>query len=110
MILVTGVVAAIAMAEGMGAPAFAEPSQTAQVVADEADDGGDPLEPVNRFLFGFNEIFQMVILRPATGMYEHLIPPAVREAVGHMIDNLKTPVILANDLLQGEGQRAWQTV
>ncbi|MBE0531884.1 MAG: VacJ family lipoprotein [Rhodospirillales bacterium] len=109
MIAVTGVAAAFAVALGVGSPAWAEAPQTAQVVADESDDSGDPLEPVNRFLFEFNEIFQMVILRPATGMYQHLIPPAVREAIGHMIDNLKAPVILANDLLQGEGDRAWVT-
>lgn len=109
MTLVIGVVAAFAMASGTGSPAWAEAPQTAQVAADEPDDGGDPLEPVNRFLFEFNEIFQLVILRPATGMYQHLIPPVVREAIGHMIDNLKSPVIVANDLLQGEGQRALET-
>jgi len=94
---------------GGGSPAWAEAPQTAQAVVDESDDSGDPLEPINRFLFGVNEIFQMVILGPATGMYQHLVPPPVREAISHMIDNLKTPVILANDLLQGEGERAWVT-
>jgi phospholipid-binding lipoprotein MlaA len=84
-------------------------AQAPKAATEEADNASDPLEPVNRFLFGFNEIFQMVILRPATGMYQQLIPPAIREAIGHMIDNLKTPVILANDVLQGEGNRAWQT-
>lgn len=105
--LVIGVVATFAM--GIGSPAWAETPQAAQVVVDESDDGGDPLEPVNRFLFEFNEIFQLVILRPATGMYQHLIPPVVREAISHMIDNLKSPVIVANDMLQGEGQRALET-
>lgn len=84
-------------------------AQAPQTKVEETDNANDPLEPVNRFIFGFNEIFQMVILRPATGMYQHLIPPAVREAISHMIDNIKTPVILANDVLQGEGERAWQT-
>ena len=105
MALVFGLAAGL----GIGSPALAQASQIAQVTVDELEDAADPLEPVNRFLFGFNEIFQMVILQPATGMYQHLIPPAVREAIGHMIDNLKTPVILANDLLQGEGQRALVT-
>lgn len=92
-------------------PVLSSPSwaQEPKAMAEEADAANDPLEPVNRFIFGFNEIFQMVILRPVTGMYQHLIPPAVREAIGHLIDNLKTPVILANDVLQGEGGRAWQT-
>lgn len=110
MVVVAGVVVAFAMAGGAGSLARAQATQSSPAVADEADEVGDPLEPVNRFLFGFNEIFQMVILRPATGMYQHLIPPAVREAVGNVIDNLKTPVILANDILQGEADRAAQTV
>ena len=99
------------MATVLAAPALSSPSwaQTSATTAEEADGANDPLEPVNRFLFGFNEIFQMVILQPATGMYQQLIPPAVREAIGHMIDNLKTPVILANDVLQGQGDRAWLT-
>lgn len=109
MTLVLGFAAALALASGIGSTAWAEAPQTAQAVVEESDDAGDPLEPVNRFLFGFNEIFQMVLLRPATGMYQHLVPPAVRDAISHMIDNLKTPVILANDLLQGEGQRALVT-
>jgi len=110
MVVVAGVVGSLAVVGGSVSPGWAQAGQTSQAAAvDEPDDVADPLEPINRFLFGFNEIFQMVILRPATGMYQHLIPPAVREAVGHLIDNLKTPVILANDLLQGEGERAMQT-
>lgn len=85
-------------------------ASTAQVAAaSEGEDVNDPLEGLNRLIFGFNEIFQMVILRPATGIYETFIPPPIREVIGHMIDNISTPVILANDILQGEGERAWQT-
>lgn len=75
----------------------------------ETEGTNDPLEPINRLFFGFNEILQMVILRPATEMYQLFIPPPLREAIGNVIDNLKTPVILANDILQGEGERAWLT-
>jgi len=106
MTWVPGLAAVFALVSAIGSPAWAEIPQTAQVAVEEADDADDPLEPVNRFLFGFNEIFQLVLLQPATGMYEHLVPPPLREAIGHMIDNLQTPVVLANDLLQGEGQRA----
>ncbi len=75
----------------------------------ETEGTNDPLEPINRLFFGFNEILQMVVLRPATEMYQLFIPPPLREAIGNVIDNLKTPVILANDILQGEGERAWLT-
>lgn len=98
-----------------GQAARADSLEIAQaVVAEEvpatAPEGvSDPLEPINRLIFGFNEILQMVILRPATEMYEVFVPPPLREAIGNIIDNLKTPVILANDILQGESDRAWRT-
>lgn len=87
----------------------AEAQVVQEVVAPEAESVNDPLEPINRLIFGLNEILQMVVLRPATEMYELFIPPPLREAIGNIIDNLKTPVILANDILQGEGERAWVT-
>jgi phospholipid-binding lipoprotein MlaA len=77
--------------------------------ADDAENVNDPIEPLNRFFFSINEILQKVVLRPATEIYRIFIPPPVREAIGNMIDNLRTPVILANDILQGEGERAWIT-
>lgn len=77
--------------------------------AEEAEDINDPLEPLNRLFFGLNEILQKAVLGPATEIYRIFIPPPVREAIGNMIDNLRSPVILANDILQGEGERAWHT-
>jgi len=91
-------------------PAWAGEQAISQVAAGEdVEDVNDPLEPINRLIFDFNEIFQKLILRPATGMYQHLVPPPIREAIGNVIKNLSTPVVLANDILQGEGERAWQT-
>ncbi len=74
------------------------------------EDGNDPLEPLNRAVFNLNEVFQTWFLRPFSEFYEAFVPPPVREGVGNMIDNVATPVILANDLLQGEGERAVITV
>ena len=73
------------------------------------EDVNDPLEPINRVIFQFNEIVQQVILYPATSIYEIFIPPPVRTAVRNVLNNLKTPIILANDILQGEPERAWTT-
>lgn len=64
---------------------------------------------MNRVFFEFNEAFQVLILRPVTTLYESFVPPPVKKSVSNFLANLKTPVILANDLLQGEGERAWVT-
>ena len=99
-----------------GAMAFGEVAVAAEQgdpFIDQAEaleeDVNDPLEPINRVIFQFNEIFQRVILYPATSLYEIFVPPPVRTAVHNVLNNLKTPIILANDILQGEPDRAWMT-
>jgi phospholipid-binding lipoprotein MlaA len=66
----------------------------------------DPLEPVNRAVFEFNEFIDALILVPVAHLYRVFIPRPVREGVGNVLSNASSPVILANDLLQGEWERA----
>ena len=82
---------------------------SALLAAANEEDINDPLEPMNRAFFQFNEFLQAIILRPMAELYRGLIPPPVREAIGNAVRNLTSPVILANDILQGEPNRAWQT-
>jgi phospholipid-binding lipoprotein MlaA len=86
----------------------ARPVEVAQASA-ESEDFNDPLEGLNRFIFGFNEFIQAMLLGPASEFYSGFMPPPMREAVSNVLDNLRAPVILVNDLLQGEGERALQT-
>ena len=73
----------------------------------EAEEGdNDPLETLNRFTFAFNEMLDTFFLRPAAFTYRELVPLGVRNAVRSFLRTLSTPVILANDLLQGDGERA----
>ncbi|MDA0306849.1 MAG: VacJ family lipoprotein [Proteobacteria bacterium] len=88
------------------------PSGTLNVtVAAVSDDEqvNDPLEPINRVIFDFNEIVQDAFLRPVTKFYNQTVPPTFREGLSNFLDNLSTPVVLANDILQGEFERALQT-
>jgi len=61
----------------------------------------DPLEPVNRMVFGFNESLDRFLIRPVAVVYAHTIPPAVRLSVSNFFSNLQLPATIANDLLQG---------
>ena len=72
----------------------------------EFDANNDPLEPLNRGLFFVHEGLDTLVLRPAAEAYRIFVPPPVRTGVSNVLANLRTPVILANDLLQGEGERA----
>lgn len=92
-------------------PALAEegqptPVQLAQAVADDVN---DPLEDINRAIFQANEFFYDMFLRGPTEIYLGIVPPPLRSAVSNMLNNIATPVILANDLLQAEWERAGTT-
>ena len=80
-----------------------------QVAQADDDSVNDPLESVNRGIFFVNEFFYDLLLRPAAGLYTGFVPPPLRNVFGNLIDNLRTPIILVNDLLQGELDRAWVT-
>jgi len=85
-----------------------EPPKT-QADIQEIEATNDPLEPVNRVFFEFNRGLDTIILRPAATLYHGLIPPQIQHIVTNFLNNLKTPVILLNDLLQGNIRRAGQT-
>ena len=75
----------------------------------EASSDDDPLEPVNRFFFGFNEYLQEYLLRHVARAYLDYVHSGVRDSIGNFFHNLRSPVILANDVLQLEGKRAFET-
>jgi len=70
---------------------------------------GDPLEPVNRTVYAFNKIADKVVLAPVAKTYQTITPKPARKGVRNFLDNLQSPVILANDLLQGKFKRAAKT-
>jgi phospholipid-binding lipoprotein MlaA len=70
----------------------------------------DPLEPTNRVVFDVNMALDKAILKPIAFVYKEGVPKEGREAVSSFLDNLRTPVIFANDLMQGEMNRAWTTL
>jgi len=69
----------------------------------------DPLEGMNRFIFSINLAGDKLVLRPAAELYRFAVPRVGRDMVRNFLDNLETPVILANDLFQGEFERAVTT-
>lgn len=74
------------------------------------DDARDPLEPLNRHIFAVNQAVDVAIVRPIAVTYRDWAPEIVKTSVNNFLNYLKSPVILANDLMQGEWDRAKQTV
>ncbi|MDP6689096.1 MAG: VacJ family lipoprotein, partial [Alphaproteobacteria bacterium] len=62
----------------------------------------DPLEPMNRIIFALNETIDLVLLRPIAIGYNWIMPNPAIEAVRRFVLNLDAPVIMINDLLQGD--------
>jgi len=60
----------------------------------------DPLEPLNRVFFRFNDKFYFWILKPAAVGYKTVIPEEARVGVRNFFSNLTTPIRLVNCLLQ----------
>jgi phospholipid-binding lipoprotein MlaA len=73
-------------------------------------DPDDPLEPLNRGIFQFNMVLDGLLLETAARMYRMATPQFVRTGVSNFLANLRTPVVLANDLFQGEFERAELTL
>ncbi|MEK7246697.1 MAG: VacJ family lipoprotein, partial [Pseudomonadota bacterium] len=70
----------------------------------------DPIEPANRVIFAFNRAIDAAILKPLAKIYRDFTPKIFQDAVGNILANLRAPVVLANDVLQGEGKRAGNTL
>ena len=70
----------------------------------------DPIEPLNRATLKVNRVIEKVIIKPITRVYRFIIPKPLRQGITNVLFNLEAPVILANDLLQGEEKRAWKTL
>lgn len=62
----------------------------------------DPIEPVNRGIFWFNDKLYFYALKPVARGYRAAVPEAGREAVQNVFTNLGAPVRIVNSALQGK--------
>jgi phospholipid-binding lipoprotein MlaA len=62
----------------------------------------DPLEPVNRAFFHFNDKLYFWVLKPVATGYKAVIPEDGRIGVHNFFSNITTPVRLVNCLLQAK--------
>ena len=70
------------------------------------EEANDPLEPMNRAIFSFNQGFDDLILEPAARFYRQFGPPDIRTGISNFVNNWREPVTFVNDVLQGEPKRA----
>jgi phospholipid-binding lipoprotein MlaA len=104
-----GFAVALGLAVATGGCATRPDPSDAEAVA-EFRETNDPIEPLNRAAYFVNDGLDTLLLRPAAEAYRIFLPPEVRTAIRNVLANLRTPVILVNDLLQGETHRAGETI
>lgn len=85
------------------------PASDPEAVA-EFKQTNDPLEPMNRAIFDFNDTVNTVFLGPLAKGYRAAVPPFGRDRVSDFLQNLGEPWVFANDLLQGNFNLAGKTL
>jgi phospholipid-binding lipoprotein MlaA len=96
------IVSIVAAAAGCATPPPADDPEAVQAF----NEANDPYEPFNRAMFEVNLLLDKAILRPIAFVYKEGVPTPIRDMVHNAIEHIRTPVTLANDLLQGEWERA----
>jgi phospholipid-binding lipoprotein MlaA len=71
---------------------------------------GDPLEPMNRAIFAFNDKLDTYVIKPVATGYQKVTPTPVQAAVRNFFSNLGDIGNFANDLLQLEATDATEDV
>lgn len=92
---------------GGDAAEIAKELETAELNANGATP--DPWEGFNRAMFSMNDAFDRVFFIPVAKTYRAVTHKKQRKGIRNLLANLRTPVVLLNDILQGEFGRAGNT-
>ena len=98
-------------AAGENAPAAApsKPPDEYGNVTEETETGAgkgagiaDPIEPWNRAMYHVNDKFYFWLLKPAARGYKYVVPEDFRGLFSNFYDNIKAPIRIVNNMLQGK--------
>lgn len=62
----------------------------------------DPVEPLNRGIFWFNDQLDVYVLEPVARGWHWAMPDRVETCVSNFFGNLRFPIVMVNNLLQGK--------
>ena len=60
----------------------------------------DPLEGMNRSIYGFNETVDNAVLKPVAKGYKTVTPDLAEKGINNFFNNIKDVITVINDLLQ----------
>jgi len=70
----------------------------------------DPWEGFNRKVHRFNNAVDRGVARPLATAYVHVVPRFARTGISNFFSNLRSPLTVVNQLLQGHADDAWDTL
>jgi phospholipid-binding lipoprotein MlaA len=62
----------------------------------------DPLQPLNRKVFWFNDQLDVRVLAPVAKGWNRIAPDPVQRSLSNFFVNLRSPIVIVNDVLQGK--------
>ncbi|MBG05931.1 MAG: hypothetical protein CMM59_17865 [Rhodospirillaceae bacterium] len=86
----------------IAAPALSDEEKA----ADGANEVSDPLEALNRWTSGLNDVVRFFVVDPVVSVYKGGTPDAVQGAVSNAASNLAEPINAGASLLQGDTENA----
>lgn len=78
----------------------------APIAAEAQSANPDPWEGFNRVMYRFNDTMDRYVLRPVAVGYKKVTPTPVRTGISNFFINLRSPIVMLNDLLQGKVKQA----
>ncbi len=66
----------------------------------------DPLEPMNRVIYRFNDAVDTALIRPIAEGYRFVVPSFVRTGISNFFANIGDVLVALNNLLQGKVVKA----
>ena len=99
-----------ALLAGVAAAALLSGCATTAGGSAGAANPADPYESFNRSIYSFNEGVDKAVFKPVATAYQAVTPRVAREGVTNFFDNLGDAWSFVNNLLQGQGEGAYNSM